>query len=381
MSGLSDMFQLLDQSMRRSRKKILVISLAASLAAVLVFAGSSWFFLYRHYRTIVREHYVSMLRAATAVQARLLSGDSYIDKMASLGEALEDGSGVRAVWFTDRWGRLVFHTDPEFLETHRAKRLPLPFREHIEQVPRFEGGSPVPVDTAPGWNTLRISLPLYAAGGREHAFVVGVDGKRFIFLPDRMSLLAAFAGGYLLAATALLFFPVFIMVGKQVRSLQSQTMALAGTVREAAPPPAAGQQSPAPEPSPEPGPEPQPEPRPEPEPAPEPAPKPASPAPGKPAEMTPRDLFFKIREKQFSGAAVELPFLHAAGVVLHPERTDGVYQFHHQGETGHFYCMFGTPAVDESRYIDLVPELRTTIRGALKEPGTLKDRVLRCNQY
>jgi hypothetical protein len=43
--------------------------------------------------------------------------------------------------------------------------------------------------------------------------------------------------------------------------------------------------------------------------------------------------------------------------------------------------MFDTPTEDESRYIDLVPEIRTTIRGMLKGSGSLKDRLLRCNQY
>lgn len=378
-----------------------MISLTASVAAVLVFVSASSYFVYRYYDRIVKEHYVSLLRTATAMQTRLLSGDSYQAQMASMGGTLAGSPGVLAAWFTDRYGSLVHHTDRALMEEYRAKRLPHPFREHIEQVWRFEAGSPVPVVTRPGWNTLRFSLPLYAAGKTEHDFVAGLDARRFIFLPDRMSLIAAFAGGYLLAATALLFFPLFFMVRRQMRQLQSQTLALAGTARAGAPPgDATGAQQPPPsagepaegEPAPEeraggePVHEAQIKGRPE---------EQAAEAPRKPEEagvekgtaaqappevMNPRELFLKIREKQFSGKVLDLPFLEGAGFVLHPARTDGVYQFYHKVKTDHFYCMFSTPSEDESRNLDLVPEIRTAVRRGLNESSELKAKILGYNE-
>jgi len=220
---IKDRIGFLLHSLKSSRKKITALLLIAAFVAVLLFLSGSFYFLFRYYESINSTYYESIMRGVYSFQDEIIHQDSYRDDVTRITQTLLENRGVEKAWVSDRYGRLIFHTDSSVLEEYRSKRLPSEYYANIELVWQFQNGYPrIKVVPLKGWLTQRISFPLYPFGREAADFIIGMDVTRFVNLPDRLQLLIPFSVAYIVAAILLLFFPSFFLIRMKLQTIESQ---------------------------------------------------------------------------------------------------------------------------------------------------------------
>ncbi|UCB45496.1 MAG: hypothetical protein JSV25_15010 [Spirochaetota bacterium] len=229
--AVQEKFDIFVRYIRDSKRKIFSAAIIASIISVILFVAGSYWFLYYYYDSIVRDYYSSILRGVSALQQELIGKESYTEDLRDIANVTSQHKGVKHVWFTNRFGKLIYSTDSELLEQYSKKRLPADYYESIQLVWSFEGRYPkahaVPIDR---FLSLRYSIPLYAYGREDYDFIMGMDVKRFIYLPDNFSLLLLISTGYIVFFIALLFFPIFIWVRSRFSEITTQAKVFFGSM-------------------------------------------------------------------------------------------------------------------------------------------------------
>jgi len=224
-------FEMLTGYIRSFKKRLLTITIISTLISVSVFAGGSYFFLYRYYQKIIKEYYTGLTKEIYFLQEKLIKKDLYIEDIKVVCESLVERNGVLQAWCTDRFGRLIFHTDPGVLAEYRSKRLPAAYYSSIDRLWVFNQGYPENYIEKSGFLKRRITTPLYPFNKDNHDFIIGMEVKWLIFLTERISYLFLFAGGYILLAIAILFLPVYFWAGGSFSDITTQTRVLAGKLQ------------------------------------------------------------------------------------------------------------------------------------------------------
>ena len=397
---IQNRFHLLMQVIRDTGRRLAALCLISAVAVVFVFIGGSCWFLFHNYERMNRTYYAAMFRDVFLFQQDIIRKDGYKNDVHNAAVAVSRQRGVVNVWFTDRDGRLLYHTDRNFYSEYGARRLPAEFYESIRTVWRFSEGFPAVNTTTIDIKTLRMSMPLYPFGNDEADFIMGMDARRFIFVPENLSYAILIGAGFIVVSVIILFFPLFMILRNKMKQLTTQVRAAAGAVL-AAPEAGPGEEAVRPEGVAEPvgeeavRPERAAEPvgeeavRPEgvAEPAgeeavrPERVAEPAGEEIAKPEEtggkevaagtetrpVIGREEFMKIREEVFGKRTIELPFVQVSNYVLDSREVGGDYIFHAKAGEGkadvHFYIGYSTPASGESA----VPTMTLMIGEELKK--------------
>jgi len=384
---------MLIQHIRDARKAILVSALVAPVVGILIFLGGSYFFLFSYYEALHRSYYDAILRDVLSFQTQLIGKATYRDDMREIAGIIRRQRGVMDVWFTDRYGKLIYHTDSTILGEYRGKRLPSVYYESIEHLWEFEAGYPVMHMVALNWNMLRVSVPLYITGREEHDFIMGMDVTRFLFIPHDVRYIAIFSAGYFLIALAIMFLPFLIWIrlkfkraeqqvrmmvdslvplgmrsgaisagqaGESLKAVETEPVAQVGS----APSRPAAEVAAAPEPA-----------------LPKSSPKPEKPMSEEIEQEQMLIAFLKQKRTMFAEQSLDMDFLQAHCCVLHSKGAEGSYLFYHSTSGTHMYACFSAPAKDAPGVYDTITEIAGTLKKALKS-GTKASALLQgCNDY
>ena len=210
--------------LRGSGKALGAGAFLTALIALVVFVLGSYYGLFRYYEAVVKGYYESVLQSVAAYQNSLVKKETYKIDLKRIALSIRERRGVTAVWCTDRFGRLVFHTDETVMRQYESKRLPADYYESVTHRWTFTSGLPdVFFLPLPDRTRLRASIPLYPFGRDDFDFVLGADVRRFVFLPADAKRLLLYAGGIVLAAFFLLFFPLLLVIRGRFAGIVSQT--------------------------------------------------------------------------------------------------------------------------------------------------------------
>ena len=365
--------QILIQNIRSARKTTAISVIAAALITVLIFIGGSSIFLFTYYEKLHDNYYGAILRDISSFQRLLIGGETYRDDMKNLARTIQSHRGVIHVWFTDRYGKLIYHTDDTVLGEYRARRLPSEYYENIEQSWEFEGAYPI-MNRVLLKNrlNLRISQPLYISSRDSHDFIVGLDVRRFLFVPYSISSMVLSTAAFGILSFLLLFLPVFFLIRWRLREAESQArmVRIQGVSPVAPDLAAAGQVVEQPVSAPV---------QPEAEAAHPPvepvetkeveAPEAPPAAKGMSEEIEQDKIFItflKQKRTLFSDQDVETDFLQAHNYALHSKGAEGSYVLY-QGLNGrHLLACFSTPAGKAPEIYNIIVETAEMIRSSLK---------------
>jgi hypothetical protein len=218
---------ILIQNLRSSRKTTSTSVAAAALVIILIFSVACSYFLLSHFEKLHELYYAAVFRDVFSFQRSLIGADTYAEDMKHIAQAIQTHRGVTHVWFTDRYGKLIYHTDDVMLGEYRTRRLPTDFYESIERSWEYEGQFPVMHSVLlKDKLNLRLSQPLYIVSRDNHDFVMGLDVKRFLFMPYRMFHLLLYAAAFVVISFLLLFLPVFFLIRWRLREAESQARML-----------------------------------------------------------------------------------------------------------------------------------------------------------
>ena len=187
------------QFIRRARRRASGVSLLVAIMLLILFVGGSYAALFAYYEKVVQLYYVALLRNVSQYQQRLIGKQTYWKDIEHICTLTARNRGVVDSWCTDRFGKLIFSTNETLNSEFRGKRLPTQFYESINQVWEFRSGLPVVKKTAVDDALMyRLSIPIYAFGQELNDFVLGVDVKRFAFLPRNPRSIVLFTVGFVL---------------------------------------------------------------------------------------------------------------------------------------------------------------------------------------
>jgi hypothetical protein len=375
--------QYLIRNFRNSRKTTFVYVLAAALIAILIFICGSYLFLLKYFEELNQSYYGAILRDVSSFQLSLIGRDTYREDMRNLAPTIQKYRGVDHVWFTDRYGKLIYHTDDAVQGEYRARRLPSEYYESIEQSWKFEGGYPLMHKVIlRNKLTMRVSLPLYISGRENHDFILGLDVQRFLFIPYDIRYMLLFSTAYFLFSFLLLFLPVFFLIRWRFREAESQTRMIVG---HGVSPAVIGPSDPGP-PTEQPAPAPA-------QPAPAAvqsakvaeAPEQAPPAPKAMSEEIEQDkiyiTFLKQKRSLFSEQDVETDFLQAHNYALHSKGAEGSYIIY-QGLGGrHLLGCFSAPSGKPPEIFNVIVEIAEMVRSSLKAGVTVDELLKSYNSY
>jgi hypothetical protein len=230
MSAMNQL-EVLISSIRNARKRIVSSALIISFISLFVFVFGSYFFLFQYITRLSNEYYGTILKNVSEYQEISIGKETYWDDLEEISLELKNRKGVVEVWSTDRFGKLVFHSDPVFLSEYKSKRLPLEYHDSINHMWEFQQGYPkLNIEETDSWFIQRLSIPLYPFGREDYDFIIGMDVKRIIFLPDDMLHLQLFLAGYILFSLFVLFFPVFIWIRSRFSGMISKARFVAGSM-------------------------------------------------------------------------------------------------------------------------------------------------------
>jgi hypothetical protein len=199
------------------------------MIAVIVFVFGSSFLIYRYYSQQQKDHYATILRDISLFQSKIISKESYRNDIIALCTSLKKQRGVLNVWVTDRFGRLMYHTDSRVNDEFNSRRLPVDYYESIQHSWEFKEGTPlmheVPLQDR---LSMRLTIPLYPYGREDYDFILGLDVKRFVFIPVSFKYLRLIAVGYITGSILLLFLPVFLWVRSRFQDILYQSKVMIG---------------------------------------------------------------------------------------------------------------------------------------------------------
>jgi hypothetical protein len=419
--GIENRIQMLVQHIKKSRKTVLNTALIASAVAIFVFLAGSYFFLFDYYEELHRNYYRSITGDISSFQDKLISQGSYRDDMRKIAGVLMLRKGVLNVWFTDRFGKLIYHTDQTVLGDYKARRLPADYYESIEHMWEFENGSPtMHIVSMTDWSKLRVSLPLYISGREDHDFIIGMDVKRFFVIPGSLRIVVLFSVAFIILAVIIVYFPLFFWVRERFGDMETQALVLT-TPMKSQPSPVAGEVSPQQQEDVEITPEQRTE-------APVEVPEPVSaqPAPAQPSaekrvaepqktekKAAPavtkvvekekpaaqkrvkaekfmskeieedRKLIQFLKEKRtlFAKSTMELGFVQAHSYVFNSKGAEGSYFLYKKGNNNHLYACFDLPSTKPLEAFTLIPEIGHTLESGLKDGVEIADLFGLYNDY
>jgi hypothetical protein len=383
MNVQSRIFMLIGQ-IRDARRSILVSALIAAVVGIFIFLCGSYLLLFSYYEELHRIYYRALLQDIGSFQNRLIGRATYRNDMREIAGVLRRHRGVQHVWFTDRYGKLIYHTDSAVLGEYRGKRMPSEYYESIEHVWDFEEGYPVMHTVTVNWMTLRVSLPLYVAGHEEHDFVMGMDVRRFLLIPRDPRLFALFSGVYFFVALAILFLPTLLWLRVKLKRAEENARMMAGSIDMAVKQPvpetsrsrergaaSAGAdmedlagQPPAPESAPAVQIE---------------EPKPVRQPSDEILQEQRLIAFLKEKRSLFTDKSLSLGFVQAHGYVLHSKGVEGSYLFYHTAGGSHLYACYSAPKIDPPGVYETVTDTAATLRRALKRGVAARDLLQACN--
>jgi len=218
--------------LRDARRALAGAAFIGAVTALGVFALGSYYALFHSFEKIVESYYSGILRSVSSIQQTSIRRESYRADLQRMTLSLKDRPGVIEAWCTDRHGKLVFHTDAALLDEYASKRLPSDYYESITHAWSFQGRYPEvrSVRLSDRFHR-RLSIPVYAFGNEDYDFVIGIDVKRFVFLPDRPASLIVTAAGAALGAFLFLFLPVLLVVRGRLGGAMTQTRFILGTIQ------------------------------------------------------------------------------------------------------------------------------------------------------
>ena len=218
--------------LRDARRALAGAAFIGAVAALAVFALGSYYALFQSFEKIVESYYSGILRSVSSIQQTSIRRESYRADLQRMTLALKDRPGVIEAWCTDRHGKLVFHTDAALLDEYSSKRLPSDYYESITHAWSFQGRYPEvrSVRLSDRFHR-RLSIPVYAFGNEDYDFVIGIDVKRFVFLPDSSASLIVTAAGAALGAFLLLFLPVLLVVRGRLGGAMTQARFILGAIQ------------------------------------------------------------------------------------------------------------------------------------------------------
>jgi hypothetical protein len=218
--------------LRDARRALAGAAFIGAVAALAVFALGSYYALFQAFEKIVENYYSGILRSVSSIQQTSIRRESYRADLQRMTLAIKDRPGVIEAWCADRYGKLVFHTDAALLDEYSSKRLPSDYYESITHAWSFEGRYPeIRSVRLPGRLHRRLSIPVYAFGNEDYDFVIGIDVKRFVFLPDKPERLIATAAGAALGAFLLLFLPVLLVLRGRLGGVMTQARFILGAIQ------------------------------------------------------------------------------------------------------------------------------------------------------
>ena len=244
--------------------------------------------------------------------------------------------------------------------------------------------------------TIRVSLPLYISGRENHDFILGLDVRRFLFIPYDIRYMVLFSAAYFLLSFLLLFLPVFFLIRWRFREAESQARMIVGQgaspfgVQPSAPGPPTATSAPAPvqpataavqpveaaeAPEAQEAPE---------APAPERKPQ-APPAPKAMSEEIESDKMFinflKQKRSLFSEQDVETDFLQAHNYALHSKGAEGSYLLYQGVGDRHLLGCFSAASGKPPEIYDVIVEIAETIRSSLQAGVTVGELLKSYNSY
>ena len=118
---------------RGSRKKFILSVFLVFLFTLTIFVLGAYYFLFHYYEGIITEYYSSVMRNVSTFQEFLVEKDSYRDDLRNISEKLKKNRGVIDAWCSDRFGKLIYHTDALVNEEFSSRRLYEDYYESINQ--------------------------------------------------------------------------------------------------------------------------------------------------------------------------------------------------------------------------------------------------------
>jgi hypothetical protein len=225
-------YDILTDYLRGSGKALGAGAFFTSLIALVVFVLGAYYGLFRYYETVVKGYYDSILQGVASYQSSLVKKGTYKIDLKKVALSMIERRGVLSVWCTDRYGRLIFHTDEGVLRDYESKRLPSDYYESVTHRWTFTSGLPDVFSVAlPGRLHRRLSIPLYAFGTDDFDFVLGMDVKKFVFLPSSPKRLLVYTAGSILLAFLLLFFPLLVFIRGRFAGILSQARYMVGAIQ------------------------------------------------------------------------------------------------------------------------------------------------------
>jgi hypothetical protein len=394
-----------------AKRKVMVGAIIASIVSVLLFVLGSYYLLFRFYKNMTDDYYTSLLHSISSFQEELIERQTYRDDLKRIASEVVKRKGVNHVWFTDRFGRLIYSTDADLISQYSNERLPSQYFESVHHLWQFENGNPVPkVVPIERLLSQRFSIPIYANGREEYDFVMGIDVRRFIYLPQEMSKLLYISIGYILFFASLLFFPLFVWVKNRFSSITTQVSVMFGSLQFGAEKARVGA-------------EPAPQPKPQdsyamkttsPETTPRKAPSPELVKSEPQTPEAPLDTSFQVTEKEaeepqgkqevqgagareeakekqgeisdsqlalfarkkkeiFISEDIQLQFIHASSYVHHSNGIDGTYIYTHRGGEKVYFISFEIPYANAGDAIENIDGLISYFTDAIKAAGHIKD--------
>ncbi|MCK5568816.1 MAG: hypothetical protein KAJ15_03805, partial [Spirochaetes bacterium] len=223
---------LLINYIRGSRRRLVLNVLLVFIITLVIFFLGSYFFLFNDYEGIIKEYYHSLMMNISSFQHILVKNDSYRDDLKNIAVSISSKRGVIEVWCTDKFGKLIFHTDNNVFEEFKSRRLPSDYYENINHVWKFQNGYPeIKVVRLEKPFFHRYSIPIYMSGKGDYDFILGMDVKRFIFLPEKGLYILLLTAGYIVFAFLLLFIPSFLWVQSRFNNIISRARVVMGSIQ------------------------------------------------------------------------------------------------------------------------------------------------------
>ena len=137
---------------RRSKRRTILRGFIVSFIALLIFIFGSYYFLFHYYERTAKEYYGSLMKNLSSFQQLIIRKVSYWEDLKNISISLKDYKGVNEVWCTDRFGKLIFHTEKDIFEEYKSKRLPSGYYDSINRIWKFQNGYPeINIQRPEGW--------------------------------------------------------------------------------------------------------------------------------------------------------------------------------------------------------------------------------------
>ncbi|HEB31521.1 MAG TPA: hypothetical protein ENI15_11705 [Spirochaetes bacterium] len=379
---------------RGSRKKFILSVFLVFLFTLIIFTLGAYYFLFNYYEGIIKEYYNSLMRNVSSFQEFLVNKGTYREDLKNIAESVKGNRGVLEVWCTDRFGKLIYHTDAVINEEFKSTRLYKEYHESINHVWNFNNGYPKPnIVGTEKWFIKRYSIPLYVSGMGDYDFVLGMDVKRFIFLPENIRHIILMSVGIFIFSLLVLFLPAFLWIRSRYNNIISRARVVMGSIEldlEEEKPPVPGEaEAPVQKLQED-----------EPEelekimtavktveekytdegrekisaveevdetdeevPSVEEIVKAKEPSEEKPfwvkeaGNLNPLLLLMEKKQSIFNTEYVDLSFIEAGSFVYHSPGSQGSYFYYNRGSNCHFYTVFDYPEVEPERAVKQLSEL------------------------